>query len=292
MRRGRHRREQGHRPGHHPCPRRRGRRGWSPALGRPARSWRSSPTGRACSRSWWTWRRPPDRSTWWPPPWTRGRLDILVNNVGRVSPRLNGSLVITDDQWLSTINLNLMAAVRTTRAALPAMLAAGHGSIVTTSSVNAFLPDPGVIDYSAAKAALTNYCKSLSKEVGAGGIRVNTVSPGPVATDLWLGDDGVAATVAGPAGATRTRSRQRGRRPVRHRPLHPPGRGRRPGRRSSPATASRQHHRLRLRHRRRPDDTAVTPPAQADSTKSRKCTSIRDRPDGPRAAGLGGTRLR
>src|SRR6476469_6312960 len=124
-----------------------------------------------------------------------GRLDILVNNVGRVSPRLNGSLVITDDQWLSTIDLNLMAAVRTTRAALPAMLAAGHGSIVTTSSVNAFVPDPGVIDYSAAKAALTNFSKALSKEVGARGVRLNTVSPGPVATDLWLGSGGVAAAV-------------------------------------------------------------------------------------------------
>jgi NAD(P)-dependent dehydrogenase (short-subunit alcohol dehydrogenase family) len=67
---------------------------------------------------------------------------------------------------------------------------------VTTSSVNAFLPDPSVIDYSAAKAALTNFCKSLSKEVGPRGIRVNTVSPGPVATELWLGDDGVAATIA------------------------------------------------------------------------------------------------
>jgi NAD(P)-dependent dehydrogenase (short-subunit alcohol dehydrogenase family) len=125
----------------------------------------------------------------------RGGLDILVNNVGQVSPRLNGFLMVTDDQWLQSINLNLMAAVRTTRAALPAMLAAGHGSIVTTSSVNAFLPDPGVIDYSAAKAALTNFCKALSKEVGSRGVRVNTISPGPVATDLWLGDAGVAAAV-------------------------------------------------------------------------------------------------
>ena len=130
----------------------------------------------------------------------RGRLDILVNNVGQVSPRLNGFLMVTDDQWLHSINMNLMAAVRTTRAALPAMLAAGHGSIVTTSSVNAFLPDPGVIDYSAAKAALTNFSKALSKEVGSRGIRVNTVSPGPVATDLWLGDAGVAAAVGRASG--------------------------------------------------------------------------------------------
>lgn len=129
-----------------------------------------------------------------------GRLDILVNNVGAVSPRVTGFLGVTDEQWLASIALNLMAAVRTTRAALPTMLAAGHGNVVTVSSVNAFLPDPGVIDYCAAKAALTNFCKALSKEVGPKGIRVNTVSPGPVATDLWLGDDGVAATVARASG--------------------------------------------------------------------------------------------
>jgi NAD(P)-dependent dehydrogenase (short-subunit alcohol dehydrogenase family) len=129
-----------------------------------------------------------------------GRIDILVNNVGAVSPRLTGFLDVTDEQWYASITLNLMAAVRTTRAALPAMLAAGHGNVVTVSSVNAFLPDPGVIDYCAAKAALTNFCKALSKEVGPKGIRVNTVSPGPVATDLWLGDDGVAATVARASG--------------------------------------------------------------------------------------------
>jgi len=93
-----------------------------------------------------------------------GRLDILVNNVGAVTPRLGGFLSVTDDDWLFSLMLNLLAAVRTTRAALATMLAAGHGNIVTTSSVNAFLPAPAVIDYSATKAALANFCKSLSKE--------------------------------------------------------------------------------------------------------------------------------
>lgn len=129
-----------------------------------------------------------------------GTLDVLVNNVGAVTPRLDGFLEVTDEQWLGTLNLTFLAAVRTTRAALPDMLAAGSGTIVTTCSVNAFLPDPGVIDYCAAKAALANFSKSLSKEVGPRGIRVNTVSPGPVLTDLWLGDHGVAATVAGAQG--------------------------------------------------------------------------------------------
>jgi len=129
------------------------------------------------------------------------RLDVLVNNVGGAATRTGGFLSVTDDEWLFSLTLNLMAAVRTTRAALPPMLDAGKGSIVTTSSVNAFLPDPNVIDYSAAKAALSNFCKSLSKEVAPRGIRVNTISPGPVATDLWLGTSGVAATVARATGA-------------------------------------------------------------------------------------------
>jgi NAD(P)-dependent dehydrogenase (short-subunit alcohol dehydrogenase family) len=130
----------------------------------------------------------------------RGRLDFLVNNVGAVRPRLTGFLSVTDEEWLASLNLNLLAAIRTTRAALPHMLAAGHGSIVTVSSVNAFLPDPTIIEYCAAKAALTNFSKALSKEVGPQGVRVNTVSPGPVATDLWLGDHGVASTVANASG--------------------------------------------------------------------------------------------
>ena len=129
-----------------------------------------------------------------------GALDILVNNVGSVRPRLAGFASITDEDWATTLASNFLSAVRTTRAALPHLLKRGTGAIVTVSSVNAFLPDPLVMDYSAAKAALTNFCKSLSKEVGPKGIRVNTVSPGPVATDLWLGKDGVASSIAGAKG--------------------------------------------------------------------------------------------
>ena len=153
-----------------------------------------------------------------------GPLDVLVNNVGAVTPRLDGFLSVTDDQWLQSLTLGFMAAVRTTRAALPSMLEAGRGTIVNTCSVNAFLPDPAVIDYSAAKAALANFSKSLSKEVGPRGIRVNTVSPGPVSTELWLGDHGVAATVAGAQGATPRRWRNS--RPNRPRPVASPSLGR------------------------------------------------------------------
>jgi NAD(P)-dependent dehydrogenase (short-subunit alcohol dehydrogenase family) len=128
------------------------------------------------------------------------RIDILVNNVGGAPARTGGFLSVTDEQWLTTLNLNLMAAVRATRSALPAMLAAGRGSIVSICSVNSVLSDPAVIDYSAAKAALASFSKALSKEVGGRGVRVNTISPGPVATDLWLGHGGVAETVSKAAG--------------------------------------------------------------------------------------------
>ena len=127
-------------------------------------------------------------------------IDILVNNVGSAPARTAGFLAVTDEMWLATLAINLLAAVRTTRAVLPLMLAAGSGSVVSTCSVNATLADPAVVDYSAAKAALANVSKSLSKEFGGRGIRFNTVSPGPVGTDLWLGKGGVAETVAAATG--------------------------------------------------------------------------------------------
>ncbi|MFJ5720653.1 oxidoreductase [Streptomyces sp. NPDC093149] len=130
-----------------------------------------------------------------------GGLDILVNNVGAVRPRAGGFLSVGDDEWTWALTVNLLTAVRTTRAALPHLIASGSGSIVTVGSVSAFLPDPSVIDYGASKAALSNFSKALSKEVGPHGVRVNTVSPGPVATDLWLGEGGIAQTVAAVAGS-------------------------------------------------------------------------------------------
>jgi NAD(P)-dependent dehydrogenase (short-subunit alcohol dehydrogenase family) len=127
-------------------------------------------------------------------------VDVLVNNVGVAPPRPDGFLSVTDEMWAATWNLDVMAAVRAIRAALPLMLEAGRGVIVNTGSVNARLADPLVVDYSAAKAALTNLGKSLSKEFGPRGIRVNTVAPGPVATALWLGGHGVAETVGAAKG--------------------------------------------------------------------------------------------
>ncbi|GAA1521240.1 SDR family NAD(P)-dependent oxidoreductase [Kribbella lupini] len=123
-------------------------------------------------------------------------IDVLVNNVGAVRPRLDGFLAVTDEEWTATLTINFLAAVRSIRAALPHLLGRPAPAIVTVASVNASLPDPAVIDYSAAKGALLNLSKSLSKEFGPRGVRVNTISPGPVQTDLWLGAGGVAETIA------------------------------------------------------------------------------------------------
>ncbi|MFJ9566318.1 SDR family oxidoreductase [Streptomyces fuscichromogenes] len=125
-----------------------------------------------------------------------GGLDILVNNAGTAQRRTSGFQSVTDLDWLSTLETGFLSAVRATREALPLLLEAGSGAVVTVCSVHATLPDPMVIDYSAAQAALASFSKSLSKELGPRAIRVNTVSPGPLTTDLWLDEDGVAAPLA------------------------------------------------------------------------------------------------
>jgi len=126
-----------------------------------------------------------------------GRVDVLVNNMGGVRLRLDGFLALSDEDFQWALDANFFTALRATRAAVRQMLAQGGGTIVNVGSVNAtFQPDGGTIDYGAAKAALLNLSKSLSQELGPRGIRINSVSPGPVSTDLWLGDQGVAQTVA------------------------------------------------------------------------------------------------
>ena len=173
---------------------------WLPEPARPAPTFpHSRPRATLSSCSSTLRRRPEPSSSSLVPP-TSGGVDILINSAGAVTRRPRGFTSVTDEEWDHSIALTLIATIRTTRTALPQMTRRGGGSIVTISSVNAYLPDPLLIDYSAAKAARTNFCKSLSKELGPSGIRVNTISPGPVATALWLGDHGMAQTVAQSAG--------------------------------------------------------------------------------------------
>ncbi|WP_067679205.1 oxidoreductase [Nocardia miyunensis] len=116
-----------------------------------------------------------------------GGIDILINNVGGGDVEqmtLGGFLDIGDEQWDRLFELNLMSAVRATRAALPSLIER-RGAIVTISSINAHLPAAGPVGYSEAKAALTSFSKRISEEFGPRGVRVNTVSPGVVGTPLW-----------------------------------------------------------------------------------------------------------
>ena len=126
-----------------------------------------------------------------------GRLDVLVNNVGAVRIRMNGFLATSDDEFEWALKMNFFTGLRAIRAALEPMLAQRAGSIVNVASVNSFFqPDGATVDYGVAKAAVVNLSKSLSQEFGPKGIRVNCVSPGQVSTDLWLGEHGVAETIA------------------------------------------------------------------------------------------------
>jgi NAD(P)-dependent dehydrogenase (short-subunit alcohol dehydrogenase family) len=130
-----------------------------------------------------------------------GRLDVLVNNVGAVRIRVDGFLATSDEEFEWALQMNFFTDLRATRAALGPMLEQGSGSIVNVASVNSFFqPDAATVDYGAAKAAVVNLSKSLSQEFGPRGIRVNCVSPGQVSTDLWLGEQGVAATFADATG--------------------------------------------------------------------------------------------
>jgi len=113
-----------------------------------------------------------------------GGLDILVHNVGGSSAPGGGSLALTDEIWQHEFELNLFSAVRLDRGFLPGMFQQRAGVIIHVSSIQRTLPLwEATLAYAAAKAALTNYSKGLSKEVAPHGIRVNTVAPGFTETE-------------------------------------------------------------------------------------------------------------
>jgi NAD(P)-dependent dehydrogenase (short-subunit alcohol dehydrogenase family) len=113
-----------------------------------------------------------------------GGLDILINGVGGSTAPAGGALVLTDDHWQQALDLNLLAAVRLDRGLLPSMLQQGHGVIIHVSSIQRTLPlFEATLAYAAAKAALSNYSKGLSKEMSPRGIRVSSVAPGYTETE-------------------------------------------------------------------------------------------------------------
>ncbi len=113
-----------------------------------------------------------------------GRVDIIVHSVGGSSSPGGGFKAQSEDEWQKALTLNLLVAVRLDRLLVPKMVEQRSGAIIHISSIQRSLPlFESTIAYAAAKAALTNYSKSLAKEVGPQGVRVNVVSPGWVATE-------------------------------------------------------------------------------------------------------------
>ena len=117
-----------------------------------------------------------------------GGVDVIVHVVGGSSAPAGGFSALDDHEWQKAFDLNLLPAVRIDRALLPSMLEQRSGVIVHETSIQSRLPLPeATIAYAAAKAALSNYSKALSKEVSPQGVRVVRVSPGWVETDGAVG---------------------------------------------------------------------------------------------------------
>ena len=117
-----------------------------------------------------------------------GGIDIIVHVVGGSSAPAGGFAVLDDNEWHKALDQNLFAAVRLDRALLPSMIEQRSGVIIHITSIQRQLPLPeATIAYAAAKAALSNYSKGLSKEVSPKGVRVVRVSPGWVETDGAVG---------------------------------------------------------------------------------------------------------
>ncbi|RYD70131.1 MAG: SDR family oxidoreductase, partial [Sphingobacteriales bacterium] len=108
---------------------------------------------------------------------TYGRLDILVNNMGSSVTPAGGFAALSDDDWESTLQANLLAPVRLDRGFLPQMIEQKSGVIIHIASIQGKLPlYDSTLPYAASKAALINYSKSLSNEVTPKGVRVLAVS--------------------------------------------------------------------------------------------------------------------
>jgi NAD(P)-dependent dehydrogenase (short-subunit alcohol dehydrogenase family) len=113
-----------------------------------------------------------------------GGLDAVVHCVGASFAKPGGALALTDEDWMQSLNTNLLSAVRLDRAVLPGLVGQRSGAIVHVSSLQWKRPHESSPAYGPAKAALRSYSKVLASEFGPMGIRVNTVTPGYIATPL------------------------------------------------------------------------------------------------------------
>ena len=111
-----------------------------------------------------------------------GGLDVLVNNAAYQMAQAGGLADITTEQLDRVLKTNVYAMFWITQAALPHLRAGA--SVINTSSIQAFDPSPGLLDYASTKAAIYNFTKGLAQQLAQDGIRVNAVCPGPIWTPL------------------------------------------------------------------------------------------------------------
>jgi len=119
-----------------------------------------------------------------------GDVDVLVNNVG--AAYIASFEELTDAQWEEMWQLNVMSFVRAIRAVLPGMRERGRGAIVNVSSSAGKRPSTGMPNYSVTKAAVLSLSRLVADLYAKDGIRCNAVAPGPTATQVWLGEGGLA----------------------------------------------------------------------------------------------------
>jgi 3-oxoacyl-[acyl-carrier protein] reductase len=119
-----------------------------------------------------------------------GGIDVLVNNVGVAY--IASFEEVTDTQWDEMWQLNVMSFVRAIRAVLPAMRERGGGVIVNVSSTAGKRPSTGMPNYSVTKAVVLSLSRLVADLYAKDGIRCNAVTPGPTATEAWLGEGGLA----------------------------------------------------------------------------------------------------
>ena len=111
-----------------------------------------------------------------------GRIDILVNNAGITKDGL--LMRMTEEQWDAVINTNLKSAFNYVHAITPIMMRQRSGSIINMTSVVGINGNAGQANYAASKAGMIGLTKSVAKELGSRGVRVNAIAPGFIATDM------------------------------------------------------------------------------------------------------------
>jgi 3-oxoacyl-[acyl-carrier protein] reductase len=130
-----------------------------------------------------------------------GRVDALVNNAGTSSVRSLEQL--TDEEWQAQWDLHVMAPMRLMRAVAPPMAKRGWGRIVNVSSSSGKRPGQRNIAYSVTKAAELSLSRAFADHYAGRNVLINSITPGPVGTELWMGPGGLADQTAEVQGKTR-----------------------------------------------------------------------------------------